>query len=85
MRRACAPCELYGYALEVGAALAGEAEADEKGDILDALLALLPTAWASNLPLRAPGWTVGNPREGWIFDPQNWPPEGGEKRIQNKG
>ena len=61
---------VYGFALDLPVALVADLIADGQGDRLDALLALLPAAWAA--ARQASGWGIpalADPLEGWIVDP----------------
>lgn len=68
-----APARLYGVELPLEAHQQGELLADPAADRLDAVLALLPTAWSA-LAAERPDAPYGippaaDPLEGWIVDP----------------
>ncbi len=65
--------ETYGFRVEWTDSLAAQAIDDPSGDILDAVLCAMQTAWAWQQ--RGNGYGVPqdcDPAEGWIIDPANW-------------
>ncbi len=62
----------YGLRVHIPDTLKSDLIDDPKGDLLDAVLATLPTAWS----LKTPNYSIpfeADPLEGWIVDPASLP------------